>query len=265
MNTTKTTLYLITSILAFALLANVNVGAVFATGGLDDEEEEEAIEELQSAVQEIKGTLGTIELNLTEGSNDIQANCPSTEEIVQEVVENITNNNNNNETAETEQPQCPTIQEPEPAPQIPNQTVIPPVEAQPEQNQTGCNPVPEPVENKTSDLVPIICPINGELLGYTNTTSGEQLPISAANQTEQPQSNNTGFLPPIDLPTEQNQTVIPQEPAPQQCNVTQGQEEQPTSTIVPEQNNVTVGNNPVEFDVNCGCYAVDKSPTEEVQ
>jgi hypothetical protein len=259
----KTTIYLITSILAFALLANVNVGAVFATGGLDDEEEEEAIEELQSAVQEIKGTLGTIELNLTEGSNDIQANCPSTEEIVQEVVENITNNNNNNNTEE--QPQCPLVpEEPEPVePQIPNQTVIPPVQ---NNTETGCNPVPEPepVQNETSDLVPIICPINGELLGYTNTTSGQQLPISAVvgNET-QPQSNNTGFLPPIEIPTEQNQTVVP-EPAPQQCNVTAPQEPQEQPSIVPqEQNNVTT-NNPVEFDVNCGCYAVDKS-TEEVQ
>jgi hypothetical protein len=258
----KTT-FLITSILAFALLANVNVGSVLATGGLDDEEEEEAIEELQNAVQEIKGTLGTIELNLTEGSNDIQANCPSTEEIVQEVVENITNNNNNNNETE-EQPGCPLVApEPEPAiqPPVQNQTVIPPI-----QNETqGCNPivVEEPVENETqSDLVPIICPINGELLGYTNTTSGEQLPISAGeNQT---QSNNTvPFLPPIELPTEeQNQTtVVPQEP--QQCNVTAQPIEEQEQSIVPEQN-VTVGNNPVEFDVNCGCYAVDKS-TQEVQ
>jgi hypothetical protein len=258
MNTTKTNTLLIASILAFALLANVSA-PVFATGGLDDEEEEEAIEELQSAVQEIKGTLGTIELNLTEGSNDIQANCPSTEEIVQEVVENITSNNNNENVTET--PQCPLVEEP----QIPNQTtVIPPVEAveeEPEQNQTqGCNPVPE--ENKTSDLVPIICPINGELLGYTNTTSGEQLPISAGNET-------TEFLPPIELPTEpeQNQTtVVPTEPAPQQCNVTAPQpiEEQPSTTVVPQEQNITTNNNPVEFDVNCGCYAVDKS-TQEVQ
>jgi hypothetical protein len=260
----KTNTLLITSILAFALLANVNVGApVFATGGLDDEEEEEAIEELQNAVQEIKGTLGTIELNLTEGSNDIQANCPSTEEIVQEVVENITSNNNN-ETQE--QPQCPLVPEEQP---VQNQTIIPPVEAveEPEQNETqqGCNPVPEEPaveENKTSDLLPIICPINGELLGYTNTTSGEQLPISAGNETIQVEE----FLPPIEIPTEpeQNQTtVVPQEP--QQCNVTAPQEpaeEQPT-TIVPEQN-ITTNNNPVEFDVNCGCYAVDKS-TQEVQ
>lgn len=258
----QTKVYLIASILAFALFANVNLGTVFATGGLDDEEEEEAIENLQNDIQEIKGTLGTIELNLTAGSNDIQANCPSTEEIVQEVVENITNNNNNNNnvTEPAEQPQCPLVEEqeePEPVPQIPNQTVIPPVQ---NETQTGCNPIVEEPEeeNKTSDLVPIICPINGELLGYTNTTNGEQLPISAGN--------NTGFLPPIEIPTEepevpqqQNQTVTEAElPT---CNVTQGQvEEVPTTTIVPEQN----GTEPVEFDVNCGCFVVDKSP-EEVQ
>jgi hypothetical protein len=257
----KTNTLLITSILAFALLANVNVGAVFATGGLDDEEEEEAIEELQNAVQEIKGTLGTIELNLTEGSNDIQANCPSTEEIVQEVVENITNNNNNTE----EQPQCPLVpeEEVEQTEPVQNQTVIPPVQQQNE-TVTGCNPIVEE-ENKTSDLVPIICPINGELLGYTNTTSGEQLPISAVEQNETIQVEE--FLPPIEIPTEQNQTVVtaPTEPAPQQCNVTQGQEEpEQSSTIVPQEQNITTNNNPVEFDVNCGCYAVDKS-TQEVQ
>lgn len=73
------TTFLIAGILAFALLANVSA-PVFATGGLDDEEEEEAIEQLQNAVDEIQNTLGTIQLNLTQGANDITANCPEVAE-----------------------------------------------------------------------------------------------------------------------------------------------------------------------------------------
>jgi hypothetical protein len=284
MNSTKTTLYLIASILAFTLLS-ANVSApVFATGGLDDEEEEEAIEELQTAVEEIKGTLGTIELNLTTGSNDITANCPSTEEIVQEVVENITQNNDNVTTTVTppEQPavtECPVVPEepvqqnettviPEP---VQNETVAP----QPVQNVTepvGCQPIPEPEpeqnnETQQSVLEPIICPVNGEILGYTNTTSGEQLPISAVNET-------IPFLPPIELPVEpeqgaeQNQTVVtPVEPEvpPQQCNnITQVEEpiQNETTTITAptiqdEQEIATI-----EFEASCGCFVVDKSPEE---
>ena len=67
---------LIASILAFALFANISA-PVFATGGLDDEEEEEAIEQLQNDIDELKDTLGNIELNLTSGANDITANCPA--------------------------------------------------------------------------------------------------------------------------------------------------------------------------------------------
>jgi hypothetical protein len=257
MNSNQTTL-LITSILAFALLANVNVGAVFATGGLDDEEEEEAIEQLQNAIEDINGKLGTIELNLTAGANDIQANCPSVEEVVEEVVENITNNNNN--VTEPEQPaaECNPVVPEEPVQQPPT-TVIPPVQ----NNVTeGCNPIPEPEpeQNETqSELEPIICPVNGELLGYTNTTSGEQLPISAGN--------GTSFIPIIDIPVveepeQNNQTVTEQAP---QCNVTQQQPVQNQTTAIPaeqiqdEQEIATI-----EFEASCGCFVVDKSP-EEVQ
>ena len=56
----STTNILITTLLAFALLSSV--GSVFATGNLDDEEEEEVLEQLQTAVQEIQGTLGTIHI-----------------------------------------------------------------------------------------------------------------------------------------------------------------------------------------------------------
>ena len=265
---------LITSILAFALLANLNnVGSVFATGNLDDEEEEEAIESIQSQIQELQGTLGTLTLNLTEGSNSINANCPSTEEIVQEVIENITAPVVEENVTEPQQPaECPVVQpEPEEPAPIPNQTVIPEPE-EPQQNITeGCEPVPEPVveENETqSVLEPIICPVNGEILGYTNTTSGEQLPISAVNET-------IPFLPPIELPTEpeQNQTVVPPE-EPQQnitgCNnVTETeqpvQEEQPPSTVVPENNQTVQDEQPIatiEFEATCGCFVVDKTPED---
>jgi hypothetical protein len=250
----QTTL-LITSILAFALLANVNVGAVFATGGLDDEEEEEAIETLQNAVEEINNSLEAINLNLTSGPNEIQANCPSVEEVVEEVVENITNNDNNNTV---EQPECPLVEEePEPAPPT---TVIPPVQ----NNTNGCQPIPEPaVENETSELEPIICPINGELLGYTNTTSGEQLPISAGQ-------NGTSFIPIIDIPVveepeqpEQNNQTVTE--SPQSCNVTQQPaQQQNQTTAIPEQQQVQDEQEiaTIEFEASCGCFVVDKSPEE---
>lgn len=256
MNSNQNTTLLIASILAFTLFSgSISVGNVYATGGLDDEEEEEAIQELQNEVSGINEALGNIELNLQEGANNIQANCPvSTDEIVEEiteVIENVTQEQGN----VTEAPQCPIVEEPKP-----NQTVLPPqviAEPEPEQNETetGCEPIPEPapVENETSELEPIICPVNGELLGYTNTTSGEQLPISAGNQTQEQESNNTGFLPPIEIPTEEEeqpeQTVTPTEeteaPA-QECNVTGAPEPAP---VAPE----------IEFDNGCGCYVNNNS------
>jgi len=249
----QTTLYLIASLLAFALFANVSA-PVFATGGLDDEEEEEAIENLQNAITEINDSLEQINLNLTAGPNQIQANCPSVEEVVEEVVENITNN------TEPEQPGCPLVPpEPEPAIQPPPvTTVIPP----PVQNNTGeCQPIPE--QNETSsELEPIICPLNGELLGYTNTTSGEQLPISAVG------NETTPFIPIIDIPIveepEQNNNQTVTEQLPLSCNnVTQPTEEpeqQITAPVLEDEEQVAT----IEFEASCGCFVVDKSP-EEVQ
>ena len=286
MNSQTTTTLLIASILAFALLANISA-PVFATGGLDDEEEEEAIEELQDAVEEIQSAVGAIELNLVPGANDITANCPpvttneeekETPEAVVPQEENNTNsnNNNNNETQEQEQqPQCPLA--PSVEPEVPTTTVIPSVQ---NNNTVGCSPVTEEEEelpaveeqNQTSELEPIICPINGDLLGYTNTTSGEQLPISAVLEDEQ--NNGTiPFLPPIQLPPtteeeeepEQNQTVTTQTPSAEEelpsCNVTQSAEEQqqPTITLQDEQPIASI-----EYEASCGCFVVDKSP-EEVQ
>src|SRR5215218_3422422 len=130
---------LITAILAFAVLANVSVGAVYATGGLDDEEEEQAIEELQSSVGSINETLDKIELNLQEGSNNIQANCPiSTDEIVDEITEvikNVTNNQQQQQQPEQEATVgCPLVTEEEQQQPEQNQsTVIPTVVAEPEQ------------------------------------------------------------------------------------------------------------------------------------
>jgi hypothetical protein len=295
MNSQHKTL-LIASILAFALIANVNVGNVYATGGLDDEEEEEAIEQLQNSVEELENTIGTIELNLTEGANEIEANCPISEDIVEEVkevVQNVTEQiptcplvpavapsaaeqNVTEPAAEqpAEVPICPFVEPPavieqniteqieeiiqnvtdeQPICNIP-QDIIPGIVlpelnvTEPEEpvqnNETqvvveGCQPVPEPeVQNETSDLVPIICPINGELLGYTNTTSGEQLPISAGEQQQQQPEQQQPAL-------EQNVT----ETAPEQ-------QQQPTS-LQDEQEIATI-----EFEASCGCFVVDKTPEE---
>jgi hypothetical protein len=305
----STTKILITTILTFALLSSVTTSAVFATGNLDDEEEEEVLEELQTAVQEIQGTLGTLTLNLTEGSNNIEANCPTTEEIVEEVLENITAEGPVQNVTEPEPQQCPVVeQQPqqnntEVVEEPPQQTILPPAEAV-EQNETGCNPVPEPQQNTTeiieevienvtdipevecnivqeeqqqqpqtnqsvipgivlpnitepvepvtpvqnetqqpecnpipepvqnetvSQLEPIYCPINGELLGYTNTTSGEQLPISAGQQEQQPQE----------------QSIVPEVP---QTNNGTVQDEQQIASI--------------EFEAQCGCFVVDKTPED---
>jgi hypothetical protein len=307
----STTNILITTILTFALLSSV--GSVFATGNLDDEEEEEVLEELQTAVQEIQGTLGTLTLNLTEGSNNIEANCPTTEEIVEEVLENITAEGPVQNVTEPEPQQCPVVeQQPqqnntEVVEEPPQQTILPPAEAV-EQNETGCNPVPEPQQNTTeiieevienvtdipevecnivqeeqqqqpqtnqsvipgivlpnitepvepvtpvqnetqqpecnpipepvqnetvSELEPIYCPINGELLGYTNTTSGEQLPISAGQQQEQQEPEVSQNITSI-VPQEQNQTTV--------------QDEQEIASI--------------EFEAQCGCFVVDKTPED---
>ena len=112
---------LIASILAFALFANISA-PVFATGGLDDEEEEEAIEQLQNDIDELKDTLGNIELNLTSGANDITANCPGTQEEEQP-------DNNVTETPVEETPpnQCPFV-----PPVEEEYQYSPPIEAQPE-------------------------------------------------------------------------------------------------------------------------------------
>jgi hypothetical protein len=294
MNSKQTTLLIASFLLAFALIANVNnVGNVYATGGLDDEEEEEAIEQLQNSVEELENTIGTIELNLTEGANEIEANCPITEDIVEEVkevVKNITEQipttcplvpvQNVTEPAVEQNVTCQVVPEPaveqnvtcqvvpEPAVEqniteqieeiiqnvtedeqpicnIP-QDIIPdilPVEEEPVQNNETqqvevCQVVPEPVQqNETSDLEPIICPVNGELLGYTNTTSGEQLPISAGNQT-------TTVI-------EQQEPAEPAAAAAVEQNVTAPlQDEQEIATI--------------EFEASCGCFVVDKT-AEEVQ
>lgn len=242
MNSKNTTL-LIASILALTLFSgSISIGNVYATGNMDDEEEEEAIEELQNYVEEIKNELQGLTLNLEEGLNNVAAICPSPSQE-QEPEPNVT------------EPQTGCNPIPEPV-QEPPQTVIPPVTAEPEQNetQTGCNPIPEPTNETQPVLEPIICPINGELLGYLNTTSGEQLPISAGNETTQEQE----FLPPIEVPQEEpeeQQTAAPEVPQ-QECNVTAPSvEEQPiTQPTEPVED--------VEFDNGCGCFVKDTDGDE---
>lgn len=256
MNSHKNTIYLLAaSILALALIGSVSTvgSAVYATGGLDDEEEEEAIEELQNAVEEIQGTLGTIELNLTQGANDIQANCPSTEEIVQEVVENITEGQEQNET---EVPTCPfapvqnNVTEPEPEPEQPTCQIAPVVIPEPnvteptcpfapvvEQEQNITEQIEEVIQNVTEDDQPI-CNIPPGIIPELNITE----PVVEQNVTE-PQEQEVPICPftgePLVPAVEQNVT----EPA-------EIQDEQEIATI--------------EFEASCGCFVVDKSP-EEVQ
>lgn len=264
MNSQQTTL-LITSILAFTLLSgSITVGNVYATGGMDDEEEEEAIEELQNEILTLNEALGNLELNLNEGANNIQANCPTLDEIVQ-VIENQTQQPEQNQTEG-----CNPIPE-EPVPEQPPATVIPDINVT--EPVEECNPVPEepePEQNQ-SVLEPIICPINGELLGYKNVTSGELLPISAGNETqveeeeEEPQTgnNNTGgFLPPIDIPEaeaneeEPAQTVTPtEEPETPQCNVTSPEEPLVEEPVIPEE---------VEFNDSCGCFVKDSDGDQAI-
>lgn len=228
MNSTKTTtLYLIASILAFALFANVSAPtAVFATGGLDDEEEEAAIEELQSAVEEIKDAIGTIELNLTEGTNHIDANCPSTEEIVQEVVENIT----------AEEPKCPFVVEQPP----------------PQQNVT------EVIEEIIENVTEVITPPTEEPPATCPFVPKEIIPdIVLPNITEP--------TVPVEPPECPQQPPVPVEPEPE-CppsvvtNTTNNNGNGNGNNLTDGQEIATI-----EFDASCSCFVVDKTPAEVVE
>ena len=252
----KNTIYILASILALALIANVNsIGSIYATGGLDDEEEEEAIEELQNSVEELQNTLGTIELNLTEGANDIQANCPSTEEIVQEVVENITEGQEQEQNVtEPEQPTCPFAQppvqnnvtepEPEPVqpavqqPTCPFAPVVPPVE----QNVT--EQIEEVIENVTNNQPTCDIPaeIIPDILPELNETEVIEEPVQ--NVTE-PEQQEVPVCPFTGEP-------IQQQPAIPENNVTE-----PAPPIQDEQEIATI-----EFEASCGCFVVDKSAQE---
>ena len=241
MNSQQQTL-LVASILAFALFANVSA-PVFATGGLDDEEEEEAITELQNAIEEIQGTLGTIELNLTQGTNEIEANCPSTEEIVEEVVQNITT---------TPEP-CPLVVVEEPAPPVivePNVTepcpLLPPAVVEPNVTEPEVPECPLAVEQNITEQI--------EDIIENVTDNNNQPPICNVTQ---------GIIPDIILPPEQNVT----EPAPVICPVTGEPIIVPPPAVeqnVTEQPTYEDGQEiaTIEFDVACGCFVLDKTPEE---
>jgi len=239
---------LLTTLLAFAIISSIGITNVFATGGLDDEEEEEAIKELQGDVSSIEDSVESIQedvdgltLNLEEGLNDVTAICPTAPAQEEEVPEE-----QNNET----QSGCNPVPEEEPP-----QAIIPEINVTEPEEEQGCNPIPEPapVENETSDLVPIICPINGELLGYTNTTSGEQLPISAGNQSEvveeeTPTSNYNGggFLSGVEIPNEEEQAE--QETG---CNATDPAE--------PVNQGVSQPIEDINYDLDCQCFVSQNS------
>ena len=233
---------LIASILAFALFANISA-PVFATGGLDDEEEEEAIEQLQNDIDELKDTLGNIELNLTSGANDITANCPGTQEEEQP-------DNNVTETPVEETPpnQCPFVDH--------HNSILPSIEAQPEQNLT-CPFVP-PVEENTTEVIEEV--IENITQGQTCNVPQEFIPGIVLPNITEPQEpepepaveqnvtdpDEVLICPLTGLPIGQVPSVEEPEPVP----------EEPA----PIQDEQTIGT--IEFEESCGCFVVDKSPEQ---
>ena len=253
----------------------VSTNAIYATGGLDDEEEEEAITNLQNDVGKINEKLDAINLNLESGPNAISANCPSTEQIVEEVVQNLTNNTATvtpppppEEPAPTTGgPTCPFVPVPpatEPEAQPPLNTVLPPVEgAEPQQQNLTCpfapTTEPEPItptENVTEQVEDII----------EDVVQSCNLPINLAQD----------FIPGIILP-EINETIVAEEEEPAAlpphndltCPFMQQMQEQNTPVVNEEQGLAQqleeLDQTPVatiEFDTSCGCFVVDKTPLD---
>ena len=259
----QTTL-LIASILAFALFANISA-PVFATGGLDDEEEEEAIEQLQNDIDELKDALGNIELNLTSGANDITANCPATSTPEEEqpdsnITETTPPEQNTTETPVEETPQCPfappAVEEEEPV-TPPQQTAI-----QPFQNLT-CPFVPPVVEENTTEVIEEV--IENITQGQTCNVPQEFLPgivlpnVTEPQEPEPPvvEQNVTDpdevlICPLTGLPIGQPMPPAAVEEPAQQLPEVAAQEEPPI------QDEQAIGT--IEFEESCGCFVIDKSP-----
>ena len=211
-----------TTIFLFAILfccAGVSTNAIYATGGLDDEEEEEAIEQLQTTVEDIQNTLGTIQLNLTSGANDITANCPQTEVVAEE--------NTTTVTPPVEPPiQCPFV----------------PVE----ENVTEV--IEEIIENVTE---PQQCP-------FTPPQEGIIPGIVLPNITEPVE-------PEPQCPPQEPPAVIEEpEPAVPECPLLPPPQSNTTET---NGNNLTDGQEvaTIEFDAQCSCFVVNKTPEEVSQ
>jgi hypothetical protein len=257
MNSKQYKLYLLTSVLAFAILANVSGSAVYATGGLDDEEEEEALEDLQNQITELNDSLEQINLNLTSGPNQIQANCPSIEEVVEEVVENITNGGEEQQPPAEEQPQCPFAPPANETEEQPPTTVIPPIEAAPEEPQ-GCPLAQEePEQNVTEAIEEVIENVTQQTCNIPQEAiPGIVLPEineTIVEEEEQPPADEVPICPFTGLP-------IGQAPEPAQNNVTEEeQQQQPPATITDGEPIAEI-----EFDSGCSCFVIDKTP-EEVQ
>jgi hypothetical protein len=166
---------LITTILALAILANISVGAVYATGNLDDEEEEEVLEELQSQVQTL---------------NEFIQDTPCGQGLIGEQPEEEAEEQPEEE--EEESNGC-GEQEEEPAK---NDTVVeelPPVE----QNETQtCNVQPEPEPEPTCNLAPEQNNVTEQVEELVQNVTDEIIPfLPVINVTEpvqeQPQCNLT--------------------------------------------------------------------------
>jgi hypothetical protein len=218
---------LITTLLAFAILANISVGSVYATGNLDDEEEEDVLEELQSQVQ----TLNEFIQDTPCGQGLIGEQEQPEEEAEEEQQPEESEESNGCGSEESEK----------------NDTVVeelPPVE----QNETQtCNVQPEPEPEPTCNLV------------------GPEPEQNVTEEVEELVQNVTDeiipFLPVI------NVTEPVQEEEQPQCNLTQtNEEEQPVQNNVTEgvetliQNGTEIAE--IEFDIGCACFILDSQPEQ---
>jgi len=226
MNTTTKQL-LITAILSFAILSNISVGAVFATGGLDDEEEEEAITQLQDQVE-----------TLNEFIQDTPCGQALAEEEPQQSEEP--------EQSVTQEPQVQAEEEPEGCNNNNNQQEVT-QEPEPVKNETGgCNVEPEPTcnaavpepeqpqNNVTEQVEELIQNVTDEVIPFLpelNITEAVGPTCNITQSQEEPQA----------LPEQQNQT-----------------ETTASEIETPLANGTEIAD--IEFNVGCACFVLDNTP-----
>jgi hypothetical protein len=281
MNSHKT-LLITTIFLTFAILANVSVGTVYATGGLDDEEEEQAIEELQEGQEEITETLENInEFMISTPCGQKLATSENEEPVKQEPAKEEQQNNEtftSIPTVEAIPPEiCNQQQEEQEQPEEQNNqtTVVPEVE--PQQNVTEPEPqtqCPQPVEEVIPEPEPI-CNIETSLpepqVNITEIVENiteelePQLPFlpnlnisePEQSQPEQEQQNQSSVIPEVETPQE----------APQQCNVTSTEQPEQSQPVLENVTNTIEDGQEIaeiEFDQGCSCFVVDGEPEQSI-